>query len=311
VNVLVLKRDGIITGISPLICRTASRYGLAIRKVEFVEGEAAYHDVVWGNDPALQTARVVDFLAQTEDQWDLVDLRPMRETGNVVSSIKDVLARTRLSYRVLPEQPCPYFAVDAPLPVMLSRLSPHARHSVRNQLNRLRRMNGEGLRLRIIENPQEEPGLLEKLIALENRKRVAGKLVAPFLARYREVFQSLFSHLGPHGWVNVALMELGSLPIAWALIFRCGKKLWGYHRAFNAAFSRLSPGTMLDTALIDYCFSHGYEEYDFLYGKEPYKMRWNTGCHERFRLVIWSQRWASQAKTFIYLDLRKAASWLR
>jgi len=311
IKVLVMRRDGIIAGISPLICRTASRYGLAIRKMEFVEGEAAYHDVVLGDEPALQTAMVVDYLAQFEGQWDLVDLRSVRETGNVASSIKAALARTRLSYRILPEQPCPYFALDAPLPVMLRRLSPHTRHSVRNQLNRLRRMSGEGLRIRIIENPQDEPGLLEKLIALESRKRVAGKLVAPFLARYPEVFKSLFSRLGPRGWVYAALMELRELVIAWALILRCGKKLWGYHRAFNPSFSRLSAGTMLDTALIDYGFSHGYEEYDFLYGQEPYKMRWNTGCHERFRLVIWSQRWASQAKSFIYLDLRRATSWLK
>jgi CelD/BcsL family acetyltransferase involved in cellulose biosynthesis len=167
-------------------------------------------------------------------------------------------------------------------------------------------MSAEGLRVRIIEDPQQEPGLLWKLIALESQKRIGGKRVHPFLARYPEVFQTLLGKLGSRGWIMVALMEKGNLPIAWTMVFRCGKKLWGYHRAFNADFSRLSPGIMLDTALIDYGFSHGYDEYDFLYGKEPYKMRWNTGCHERFRLLIWSRRRISRAKAFIYVDLKEA-----
>jgi CelD/BcsL family acetyltransferase involved in cellulose biosynthesis len=63
---------------------------------------------------------------------------------------------------------------------------------------------------------------------------------------------------------------------------------------------------MLDTVLIGYGFSHGYDEYDFLYGNEPYKMRWNTGCHERFRLLIWSRGWTSRAKAFLYVDLKEA-----
>jgi len=167
-------------------------------------------------------------------------------------------------------------------------------------------MHTEVLRIRIIEDPQEEPRLLEKLIALESLKEIEGKHVDPWMARYPEVFQSLFNELGAYGWISVALMELGDQPMACVWAFRCGKKLWCYNRAFNPAYSRLSPGTMLDTALIDYGFAHGYEEYDFLYGREPYKMRWSTGSHERFRLVIWSRRWISRARAYVYLDLKEA-----
>jgi CelD/BcsL family acetyltransferase involved in cellulose biosynthesis len=305
-SILVLRRNGAVAGILPFIHRTASRFGMAVRKVEFVESESAYNDFVWGSDPAGQAAAVLNYLAQTEDQWDLVDLRSMRETGNVSSLLKSALAHTRLIYRILPEKYCPYLSIDSPWPVMLSKLSPGTRHRLRNQQNRLDRMSAKGLRVRIIEDPQAEPGLIEKLIALESQKRIKGRLVSPFIARFPEVFQFLFGRLGPRGWISVFLMELGDIPLAWLLVFRCGRKLWGYHRAFNPAFSRLSPGTMLDTALIDYGFSHGYEEYDFLYGKESYKLQWNTGSHERFRLVIWNRRWISRARAFMYLDLRTA-----
>ncbi len=120
--------------------------------------------------------------------------------------------------------------------------------------------------------------------------------MAPFLAQYREVFQSLFDSLGPRGWVYVALMELGDRPLAWLMGFRCGKRLWAYQTAYDRSFSRLSPGTMLIPAVLDYGFSHGYGEYDFLRDdEEPYKLRWSTGCHETFGLQIWSRRWTRGA----------------
>jgi len=35
-------------------------------------------------------------------------------------------------------------------------------------------------------------------------------------------------------------------------------------------------------------------------------MVWNTGCHERFRVAIWSRRWNSRTRAFVYLDLKTA-----
>ena len=305
-SVLVLKKDGAIVGISPLINRTASRFAVVVRKLEFV-GLADYNDFLLGNGPTGQIEAIMDFLVQTQDQWDLVDLRDLPKTGNTLAIVESALSYTGLIYRILPEEDrSPYLLIDAPWSGMVSRLSRSSRHTLRNQQYRLERMRGEGLRVRVIENPQEEPELLEKLIALEGQKRVNGKLVPPFIGRYPEVFQSLFDTLGPRGWIYVALMELGDRPLAWQLGFRCGKRLWDYTKAYDHAFSRFSPGTMLIPAVLDYGFSHGFEEYDFLRGEEPYKMIWNTGYHERFRLAIWSRRWISRARAFVYLDLKTA-----
>jgi CelD/BcsL family acetyltransferase involved in cellulose biosynthesis len=306
-NVLVLKHAGAVAGISPLIHRTASRFGVAVRKVEFVGDHADYNDLVLGNDLTSQSKAIADFLTQTQDQWDLVDLRYLRETGNTLPLIEGALSRTGLIYRILPERiKCPYLPIEAPSAVIVSRLSPSARHTVRNQQRRLERMRADGLRVRIMESPLEEPDLLEKLIAVERQKHVHGELSPPFLSKYPEVFQSLLDTLGPRGWVYIALIGMGDRLVAWQLGFRCGKKLWDFSTAYDHTFSRLSPGTMLIPAILDYGFSHGYDEFDFLLGEEPYKMQWATSFHQAHRLMIWSQRWTSRARAFVYLDLKKA-----
>jgi hypothetical protein len=278
-----------------LIYRESSRFGFKVRRLESLASPADYYDVVVGDDPARQVDAMIDFLAQTKDQWDLVNLRSLRETGNVQNLIERALSRTKLIYRLVPEERCPYLPIEAGSSLMVSRLSHSSRRTLRRKQHRLERMYAEGLRVRIILNPHEESRLIDRLISVKTQKLVDGKLVVPVLAKYPEVFQSLFDNLGRHGWIYVALMELGNRAIAWLMGFRCGKKLWGYQRAYDPCFSQLSPGTMLFLAILDYGFSHGYEEYDFLTGEEPYKMMWSAGFHKTLWLRIWSRRWVSWA----------------
>jgi CelD/BcsL family acetyltransferase involved in cellulose biosynthesis len=308
-DVLVLKRDGVVAGISPLIRRTVSRLGLIVRKVEFLESPADYNDLVLMSDPR-QIEAVMTYLGQIQDQWDLIDLRNLRSVGNTMALIEDALSKTDFRYRIFPEARCPYLPIDANWTEILSRLSSSGRlpamglHTLRKKQHRLERMTAEDLRVRIIEDPQNEPGLLDKIIALEIQKRIRGELVLPFFARFPEVFQSLFETLGSRGWMFVGLMELADRPLACQIGFRCGRKLWAYFKAHDRSFSRFSPGTMLFLAILDYGFSRGYEEYDSLRGEDTHKMTWSTDSREIFRLVIWSRRRMSRARAFLYLDLK-------
>ena len=81
-------------------------------------------------------------------------------------------------------------------------------------------------------------------------------------------------------------------------------KLWGYLTAYDHDFSRLSPGSMLIPTLVDYAFSRGYTEYDFLSGEESYKMQWTKGFHHTYRLLVWNRRPMSRLRASVYLRLR-------
>jgi CelD/BcsL family acetyltransferase involved in cellulose biosynthesis len=265
--------------------------------------EGDYNDLVLGDGSTAQIEAVVEFLARTSDQWDIMDFRDLREAGNAIERIEGALSSARLPYRIGPEEErCPYMLIDAPWSEMVARRSPSTRRTFRNRQSRLKRLSTEGLRVRIIENPGLEPGLLERLIALEAQKHVRGQLSFPFLGKYPDVFRSLFDTLGPRGWCSIALMELGERLLVWHLLFRCGQKLWWYLTAYDPKFARLSPGTMLVPAMIDYGFARGFQELDFLRGEEPYKMRWMTDSRRNHRLQIWNRRRISQLRKCAYFD---------
>jgi len=304
-NILVLKVNDAVVGISPLIRLTSFRMGIPARQLRFVGHAWDYNDLVLGNGHADRIDAVVEHLARSQKEWDLIDLRDLRDTGNSIDLITSALARAELPYRLLPEEErSPYMPIDGPWSEILSRRSASTRHTFRNRQSRLDRMSVEGLRVRIINNPQDEPGLMERMVLVEAHKHVGGELSPPFLGVYSDVFESLFDRLGPKGWISVAVMELGERLLGWHLLFRCGEKLWGYLTAYDYAFSHLSPGTMLVPAIIDYGFSHGFTEYDFLNGEESYKMRWANGFHHTYRLLIWNRRWSSRLRAFLCLGLR-------
>lgn len=298
-NILVLRQDQEVMGISPFVLRTCSRFGFVVRKIEFVGNQADYNDFVLGGDAPGQIEAVARFLAQTSDEWDLVELTDLREAGGQIPRIECALSHANLLYRILPEQTgCPHLLIAADSSTLMNKLSGHVRRTLRK---RMERASARGLRVRIIENPHQEPGLLDTLIDLERGKQ---SVWGPFIGKYPAVFRSLFDALGPRGWLYVALLEQENDPVAYQLGFRCGNKLWDYSKAYDRSFSRFAPGTILVHEILDYGFSRGYEEYDFLRGEEPYKKVWSTGCHRGFRLLIWNGRWVSRARKFVYCDFK-------
>jgi CelD/BcsL family acetyltransferase involved in cellulose biosynthesis len=303
--VLVLRQDGKVTGIAPFIRVISSRFGLRVCKLEFVTIHADYNELVLGAEPADQTRAVIDFLARRNTEWDIVDLRQLHATPEGIRRIEGAVRIAGLTHRLFSErEQCPYMTIDGPFSKILNRRSRRTRDTFRRMRSRLEGMAAEGLRVRIVEQPHEEPGLLQKMISIEAQKHVGGKLSSPFLGRYPEAFSSLLSTLGPRGWLAVGVMEMCERLLAWELVFRCGRQLWSYQGAYDHKFARLSPGTMLLPAFIDYGFSRGFTEYDFLSGEESYKLKWATGFHRTYRLLVWNPRWMSTLCAFAYLKLR-------
>jgi CelD/BcsL family acetyltransferase involved in cellulose biosynthesis len=306
-HILVLKRNGAVAGISPLVGTVSSRMGFRMRRLQFVSGhhDWDYNDLVLGDDAEGQIQAVVEYLSHTQSEWDILDLWDLRDIEVAKEHIENALRRASLRYLFLPEEErCPYMPIDGSWSAIISRRSSSIRHTYRNQQSRLNRMSSEGLRVRILDDPSKEPGLLQKMVALEEQKRVGGQLSAPFLALHSSAFESIFDALGPKGWLCVALMELNDQLLAWHLLLRCGGKLWGYLTAYDHDYSRLSPGRMLVPAIIDYGFARGYTEYDFMNGEETYKLQWAAGFRQTYRLLVWNRRWKSRFSAFAYLKLR-------
>jgi CelD/BcsL family acetyltransferase involved in cellulose biosynthesis len=306
-NVLVLRRDGVVCGIAPLVASITRKFGVSLKRLHFAWQSYAwdYNDLVVGDDLSGQIAAVAQYLLRDTQTWDYIDLRELRDTG-AIAHIETALTEAGLSFRTFPEEArCPYMPINGSWEEAMLQRS----RFTRREFRRFKQRAGEGFRTRVVEDPSKEPELLERMINVEAQKHVGGKLSTPFLGRYVEVFKSLFEALGPKGWISVVVLECKDRLVAWQLLYRCGKKLWGYMTAYDHAYADLSPGTILISAVIDYGHANGFDEFDFLKGEEAYKLRWATDFHRNYRMVIWNRRWSSRLHA--YRSLRAIKSELR
>jgi CelD/BcsL family acetyltransferase involved in cellulose biosynthesis len=293
-NVLVLRQDGVVSGIVPLVASVTRKFGVAIRRVHFAWRDHSwdYNDLVVGSDVPGQIVALAQYLRRDARAWDHIDLRDLRDTGNAIAHIEAALKEAGLSYRTYPEEErCPFMPIEGSWEEMMKKHSRSTRRAFRKFTERAQ---AEGFKTRMIEDPSREPELLQRMIAVEAQKQVGGNLSIPVLGRYAEVFQSLFQTLGPQGWISVVVLEREDQLVAWDIFYRCGRKLWGYLTAYDHAYAELSPGMILIPTAIDYAFANGFDELDFLKGEEPYKLRWATGFHRNYRMVIWNGRWTSR-----------------
>ncbi|HWA95906.1 MAG TPA: GNAT family N-acetyltransferase [Terracidiphilus sp.] len=306
--VVVIRENGAVTGIAPLVHTTAFRKGLFVRQLSFAAREWDYNDLIAGDENSGRTEAVLGHLIRNQQQWDVVDLRDLRDVGNSLVHIGNALNDAGLEFRFLPEEErCPFMPIQGPWENYLSQLSGPSRHRLRKRQSKLLRTLGDEVRLRAVDKPHLEDGLLERMIALEKQKRSGGLLSVPVLGRHADVFESIWKTLGPKGWLCVTLMEWRNQLLAWQLLFLCGKKIWGYLTAYNHDFAELSPGSSLIPIAIDYGAAHGFTEFDFLSGEEPYKMRWTEGFHRTFRLIVWNKAWSSRFRASVCLGLRPDA----
>ena len=89
--VLLVKQHEAIVGIAPMVRRISSRIA-RVRKLEFATIHSDYNDVVLGRIPANQNHSIITFWL-TAGQWDLADLRNLRDTGDTIAQIEHTLAR--------------------------------------------------------------------------------------------------------------------------------------------------------------------------------------------------------------------------
>lgn len=301
--VLAVRGDETTIGIAPLVRRTVTRAGWRVRKLEFVTTHADYNELVLGAEAAGLNYSVLAELGREARNWELIDLMDLRDDCGQVESLERAVQGMGLAYHVFNEPAgCLYMPIDGPWQHV--RTKKYLRFA-RRAWAAFEEHVSDGYRVRVIDEPHCEQGLLERIIAVEAQKQVDGQPTKPVIGAYPDIFQKLINQLGPSKTVAVVVVEQNERLVAWRWLYRCGNALWDYLTAYDHAFGEMSPGTLLLCAALDYGFAQGCTEFDFLRGMDTYKQRWTTTFRRNRRMIIWNRRWQSRVAAMLYLNARR------
>lgn len=97
-------------------------------------------------------------------------------------------------------------------------------------------------------------------------------------SRTLEGFLPSIARLGVEsGLTHVSSLELDGRSISWMHGYVVQGVYYGYYRAFDPDFERLSPGVVHFFRLLEWCFENDIETIDFGIGASPYKFEWTDG----------------------------------
>ena len=89
----------------------------------------------------------------------------------------------------------------------------------------------------------------------------------------KDFYLNLSRHFSEPGGVIFTVIKSQGEPIAFHFGFAYNKKFLWYKPSFDVRLAKHSPGEVLLKELLEYAYSHHYEEFDFSIGEEPFKKR--------------------------------------
>lgn len=148
----------------------------------------------------------------------------------------------------------------------------------RNNHTRGMRIVGETgpVAVRVSEAGQATDAVLERMIALKQEWLVSTGQKNEILNNDALVLRALIKELARQNVLRVFSIHCGKAIVAGSLNIVSGTRMQAFFAAYDPAFDRASPGTLVMVEYLTWAFDHGMTEVDFLCGEEQYKFKFAT-----------------------------------
>lgn len=262
--------DGELQAVAPLFFDPPGADGPCLRLLGSIE-VSDYLDLLAPPGRAAETAQAL--LQAVADHapagWHGLDLYNLPPESPSLPALSEAARGRGWAVEQQPLQICPVIALDGGWETYLSGLDKKQRHELRRKLRRAEE-HPAGVAWRLVTEGQavaEATRTLLDLMALDPAK-------AAFLTpAMREHFERTAAAGQAHGWLQLAVLEVGGAPAAAYLNFDYRNRLWVYNSGLDPAHGALSPGWVLLAQLVRWAAENGREAFDFLRGGEDYKLR--------------------------------------
>ncbi len=220
--------------------------------------------------------------------------------------VADILAHEFPHSRVIADATCPalHFGPTRELSSYLGRSSRHDRNLSTNRIHR----DGLQLTYQYVHEASEIARILPEVERLHRRRDASlgrGPLGERWWSFWRRV---ILEHAGRHE-VEIITLRLNSSLSAYAVCFLDGMVCRFWDTRFDPTWAKYSPGMRVNETAVEWALSQeSIEEFDWMRGQEPYKLRLSNTATTLEALFAWSSpaaRVSSESQKQIYLWARR------
>ncbi|MEM2914806.1 MAG: GNAT family N-acetyltransferase [Candidatus Bathyarchaeia archaeon] len=281
-RVLMAKDGGKIIGIAPLMLSKYSFHKFGkLNRIEFVGfPHADYNNFLLTTRDLKCLRLILDGLKEISD-WDLLDLRDIRNDSVSGQAIQAISQNKNLNLNLTVETLCPYISLASSVDVFVKGLSRNMRRNLKKRMRRLSK--GFKVSFKTQRDFDSIDEAMEAFFRLhQERWKSTGKQGVFVSEVCRDFHRDVARIFDNKGWLDLRFLTVNDEPIAAAYTFDYNLKKYGYLTGFSPNFAEFGVGNILKMHLIEECIKKGFREYDLTRGIEPYKISWATGVRRNF-----------------------------
>jgi hypothetical protein len=287
-NILVVREDGRIVGIAPLMRESAVVYGLPVRRLALLANDHTPRAdfVVTGNGEAIYRAIWIVLFGDI-DGWDVLQLTQLPRTSPTIAAMSRLASGEQLPIGTWKSTDSPYLELGDTWDSYWASLSAKFRSNVRNRLSRLTQIGEPALE--ILCDEAAIAGACRDAWRLEASgwKDREGTSIGSDPA-VEKFYTLLAERAADRGWLRLLFLTVGDRRIAVSYGACYDQRLFLFKTGYDREFHTCSPFKLLTYFAAQEGYARGLREIDFLGDTEPWKQEWTSTTRGHDWLFIFS-----------------------
>ena len=303
-RVIVVRSDGRIAAIAPLVVETARMYGLSIRRMRLMHNDHTPRADFIVAEPGERCYRALWWaLMDCSHTWDVLQLGQLPGESTTTAWISELAAASGCTTGVWRSSESPFLELTGTWDQYTGRLTGKFRQNVRNRIARLRRTAEP--QLEVIHGGTGLERAIADAVRLEESgwKRRAGTLIESDPAVHG-FYRRFAERAAERGWLRLLFLTLAGRRIAASYSLRYGDRLFLCKTGYDPEFDTCSPFKVLTYFILRDAFAEGLVEVDFLGDLEVWKQEWTRRARSHQWLFVFSS--AARARVIYPLKFKVA-----
>jgi CelD/BcsL family acetyltransferase involved in cellulose biosynthesis len=268
--ILLAKENGEIKGIAPLMYSVYSKFGIRQGVIEFIGCQhSGYNDFILTTNQEECIKIFLDYLNNISENWtyaSLSDIPENKKSADILRKLGKVRPAHQSFYALLPS------SNDK----LLEWINRKDRKEIRRNLRRLEEAGFKPNLVDYSDIGSTENGLKNLITLHQERWKIKGGFSGMFAdPRFKNFIQEIVNCFSQKGWLGLYSYELSGKPVGSLCGFKFNSKFYAYIEGLDSKYLKYSIGNLLFVNTMTKCIADSIVEFDFLWGTDLYKKKFN------------------------------------
>ena len=298
---LVVEDGGSPIAIAPLMLKKIPYLNQTI--VQFIGGDICDYMglIIDGKNYEKYFSKILEHLSGL--RFLEIDLKFIPHQSKILQNADSIDGKNNILRRISQVDACPYIDLGGDWQKIINGVRKKLIGEIRRNEQKIRE---KGDLLFKIYNQEIEP---EKLLGnyfdlhVKKWKGYSGKYSQFQYGHWRGFITALSRSIRDKGWLDISYLELNGNMIACHFGFIYNRRFYYYMPTFDPDMAPYSPAKILIMKMLKRAYNNGLKEFDFLRGKEPYKLAWTKISRPLYSIRFYNSNLSLHYSGFIYRGL--------